>query len=156
MSIDGDLRSIFRRSLPTVDWQSIESAITGGGVPDVNGCHRGAEFWVEFKQTEEWAVSLRPEQVGWLCRRARAGGRVFIAVRRRCLAGPRRAGADELWLLWGHFAPDLKTGGLRRAPPGSVLGIWSGGPRSWDWGAVLACLTSGESLRSLRQTSSPR
>ena len=31
--MDGGLRALFRQHLPEVDWQSIETPMTGGGVP---------------------------------------------------------------------------------------------------------------------------
>lgn len=141
MTTDGGLRPIFRQRLTSVHWQSVETGMTGRGVPDSNGCAAGVEFWVEFKVTVGWAVTLRPEQVAWLMRRARAGGRVFVAVRRRCAAGPRRGPAsDELWLLDGSAADVLKASGLR-CPDALVLGHWYGGPSRWDWPSVLCRLT---------------
>lgn len=137
MADDGQLRPLFREHLRAgFHWQSIESALTGLGIPDANCCSQGVEFWVEFKQTREWAVTLRPEQVGWALQRTRAGGRVFIAVRRWPRGGPRTNPADELWLLRGAYAREAKTGGLRGLPPAAVLGVWSGGPGGWAWGEV--------------------
>lgn len=129
--MDGNLRSLFLKNLPQVHWQSIESGMTGRGIPDTNGCFDGQEFWIEFKETQHWSVSLRPEQIGWLMRRARAGGRVFIAV--------RRAG-QELWLLSGNDAIDLKENGLRGCHPNNVLATYGGGPRAWDWNDILTAL----------------
>lgn len=153
MSDDGGLRGLFRDNLPRFHWQSVETGMTGRGVPDSNFCAPpGIEGWVEFKQTEEWAVTLRPEQVGWLCRRARAGGRVFVAVRRWPAASRRREAADELWLLAGAAARELLDYGLpggprcpldaSRLPPGAFLSVWPGGPARWDWDAVAVTLTS--------------
>lgn len=132
---DGGLRPLFREKLVVGwHWQSIESAITGGGIPDLNGMPKGGtEVWVELKQTKEWAVTLEVEQVGWLDQRTRYGGRAFIAVRRQCVAGVRRVAADELWLLRGSFAKAAKRGGLRGLPPAAVLGVWAGGPSRWAW-----------------------
>jgi hypothetical protein len=109
-------------------------------VPDSNGCFDGAEFWVEFKRTAEWTCPLRPEQVGWIFRRAREGGRVFVATRRHCEAGPRRPAADELWIHHGIHARELKAGGLRAVPP---LMHATGGPRAWSWDEVLRVLARG-------------
>jgi len=72
--INGGLRQLFRAKLPGFDWVSIESGSTGGGIPDSNYCVRtnditGIEGWIEHKQTDGWAVTLRPEQVGWIARR---------------------------------------------------------------------------------------
>lgn len=135
---DGGLRTEFRNHLISgFDWQSIESALTGGGIPDLNGKPRDApEFWLEMKQTQEWAVTLEVDQVGWALRRIRYGGRVFIAVRRRCTAGMRRVAADDLWLLRGSFAKEIKRSGLRGCPPAAVLGAWPGGPSAWAWPEV--------------------
>ena len=133
--------------------------MTGRGIPDSNGCYMGREFWIEFKRTGGWAVSLRPEQIGWLTRRARAGGGVYIAVRRlnqsptgdhtavegviggNTKGRPKKACADELWLLAGGAAKEVRAGGLRAIPPTSLLGVWYGGPSSWDWNLILEKLT---------------
>lgn len=145
MRQDGSLRSLFRKRLRVgFHWQSIETGGTGLGVPDSNYCCDGVEGWVEFKQTTGWAVSLRPEQVGWLVARSRAGGRVFVAVRRLDRGGPRKGGAsDELWLLKGESARELKHDGLRCDV--AVLGAWGGGPSAWDWNEVRSLLV-GSSL----------
>lgn len=136
---DGGLRSLFRQHLPMVHWESIESPFTNRGIPDLNGCHLGHEFWVENKQTTGWAVTLRPEQVAWMLRRQRAGGHTFIAVRRQSTPGPRRGpGVDDLYLIPGALAREAKMGGLKAITP---CGVWEGGPAGWDWGAILASLT---------------
>lgn len=126
---DGGLRRLLRENIPAVHWCTVESGAIAPGTPDVNGCRHGSEFWIECKQTDGWAVTLRPEQVGWLMRRARAGGRVFVLVRRA---------SSELWLLPGARADLLKAEGLR----GSVapLGVWRGGPARWSWAEVEAQL----------------
>lgn len=59
------------------------------GTPDLNGCISGVEFWIEFKQvksmpkrpdTPVFKGCLRPEQVVWLYKRSRVGGRCFIVA----------------------------------------------------------------------------
>jgi len=147
--IDGGLRQLFRAKLPGFDWVSIESGSTGGGIPDSNYCVRtnditGIEGWIEHKQTDGWAVTLRPEQVGWIARRVRCGGRVWVAVRRRTVGGPRQGeAADQLWLLHGRHAVAAKATGLRGpwATPGTVH-TWHGGPAAWDWRAIAAVLVT--------------
>ena len=148
MSIDGDLRPLFRSRLRVGwDWQSVETGGTGRGIPDANWCSQSTEGWCEMKVTTGLAVDLRPEQVAWLTRRAMHGGRVHVAVRRKASAGPRRGAAlDELWLLDGAHAKLLKETGLRPhlwegCPRSPLLGHWPGGPARWDWEAV------GEALR---------
>lgn len=140
MASDGGLRPLFRKHLPGVDWCSIETGLTASGVPDLNGCRAGVEFWVECKQTAAWAVEVRPMQVGWHLRRLRAGGRTWFAVRRRCPAGRRRPAADELWLVRGRAAGDLRRLGLAQLHPEDVAGSWGGGPARWAWSAVESVL----------------
>jgi len=137
MKTDGGLRPIFREHLPGVHWTTIETAFTEPGVPDLNGCYRGVEFWIENKATSGWVVSLRTEQIGWLLRRTRVGGRAYIAIRRHCDAGPRRPAADELWLYEGSQAALLATGGMKAVLP---LRVWEGGPSRWDWPDIVEML----------------
>lgn len=133
---DGGLRSLFRQKLPEFHWQSIETGGTGLGVPDSNYCHDSVDAWIEFKQTEGFAVTLRPEQIGWLVRRAGAGGLVHVAVRRWHDGGERRGDSvDDLWLLAGAAAVTIKKQGLRRDAR-YVVGVWTGGPSRWAWDEV--------------------
>lgn len=135
MSTDGDLRILFRRHI-VGHWTPVETAGTVGGVPDHNFLVGGAEGWIENKQTHAWAVGMRPLQVGWLDRRAREGGRAFVAVRR----WKRPDGADELWLIGAEGAKSLADSGLRGVAPPVLRGRWSGGPSSWDWSEVRRIL----------------
>lgn len=128
---DGGLRGLFAENMREVHWQPIETGSTGRGIPDVNACWVGLEIWIEFKKTDHWRVDLRPEQVGWIERRARAGGRCFIAVRRA---------DDELWLMRSSAARILATESLREVPDTSILGRWYGGPRQWAWDAIKGLL----------------
>lgn len=120
-----------------VDWQAIESAITGAGTPDTNACWRGREWWVECKAAPSrggFALpSLTPLQVGWHLRRAACGGVTWILTRRRPRAGAAEP-VDELWLHAGTDAPRLAAGGLRGAP--AELGPCPGGPARWPWELV--------------------
>lgn len=130
---DGGLRSLFRKNLPEFHWQSVETGGTGLGVPDSNYCYDGREGWIEFKQTSGYAVTLRPEQVGWLTRRAAAGGLVHVGVRRWHDGGPRKGDpVDEFWLLAGAAAIPMKAQGLRIDAP-YVIRVYCGGPSWWDW-----------------------
>jgi hypothetical protein len=139
--VDGGLRALFRARVPG-DWTSIESGTTSGGIPDSNFCIAGVEGWVEYKQTTGHAVTLRPDQVGWIARRCRNGGRVWIAVRQQAPAGPRRAARDALWLISGHHAVLARTGGLRGLGRTPGVYTWQGGPQRWNWAAVAATLVS--------------
>lgn len=140
MSIDGGLRKLFREHVAG-DWASIESPFTSGGIPDSNFCINGIEGWLELKQTKGHAVTLLPAQIGWISRRVRNGGRVYIAVRQQAPAGPRREARDSLWLFHGMWAKRAKVDGLRGAWSEQAL-VWHGGPSQWDWAAVQARLVS--------------
>ena len=60
------------------------------GTPDYNDCIEGVEIWLEFKQTPSFPArpdtpvfgkkGLRPDQVVWHVKRARAGGRSYIVA----------------------------------------------------------------------------
>ena len=129
--MDGHLRQLFRTHLRAGwDWQSVENWGVGSGVPDANFCGPGGvEGWVEFKVAIGWQVRVAPTQVAWIGRRVRAGGRVFVAVRRD----------QSLWLFHGDRAMDLAMGDIRSVPN---LGHWHDGPARWDWSEVGALLVS--------------
>lgn len=136
---DGNLRQIFQKMLPEVHWQGVETWSTGQGVPDMNGCLQGHEFWIENKVTSGWKVNFEVGQIAWAERRLRAGGVVFLAVRRKAPAGPIRGDAtDELWLFAGEQMRQISIEGIRNITP---FGRWNGGPVRWDWSAVRAALT---------------
>ena len=143
MSVDDGLRPIFREHLLGFHWQSIETGGTGSGVPDSNYCSRGFEGWIEYKATDGWAVTLEPAQIGWICARVRHGGRVWIGVRRRSEAGPRKGAAvDELWFFPGALAKEAKIEGLRGLAKRPGVLRWSGGPQRWGWSVVADRLRS--------------
>ena len=53
------------------------------GVPDVNGCYRGQEFWAELKillPSGRFKQPLKKTQHSWIHRRVRAGGLVWIVA----------------------------------------------------------------------------
>lgn len=131
--LDGGLWPLLKAGLPHWDWQRIETGGTGRGIPDVNGCLMSNEIWVELKGTDGWKPVIRPEQVAWAERRSRAGGKVFLAVRRQCDAGPRRESADELWVYRAAGFRSVALEGLKNNPPVLLL---AGGSRNWDWQAV--------------------
>ena len=129
---------MFQRHFPDGHWQAIETGSTGLGIPDLNGVISGVELWIELKLATAIAVDVRPEQVAWIERRVRAGGRAFIAVRCKCSAGARRVARDELHLYNGSSGRRLKEHGLNARP----LGAWAGGPTKWDWKAIRDFLIS--------------
>ena len=131
---DAGLRRELRKHLSTFQWSHIESPTTAPGAPDTEfAAPGGCTGWVEAKRATAYALRFRPLQVGWISRRARLGGRVFVAVRRLT---PKDD--DELWLYPGARIMELVDVGLRAPHP---LGQWTGGPTRWDWGAVAAQLT---------------
>jgi hypothetical protein len=144
LTTDGGLRPLFRQHLRDFMWTSIETGLTTPGVSDSHYQHRdGAEGWVEHKQTDGWAVTLDPEQIGWITQGARYGGRRWIAVRRRHDGGPRLGPAvDELWMMPGRLAIAAKELGLRgviASEPGGVF-CWPGGPGQWAWTEIRRLL----------------
>jgi hypothetical protein len=137
MARDGGLRPLFADRIKVAHWQSVETWSTGQGVPDTNVCVRGIETWIEFKGTATNAVRISTEQIGWIERRIRAGGRVMVIVRYQCTAGPRRVARDELFIFRGADVRALAIGGISAA---IELDWWEGGPRAWDWDAVAKIL----------------
>ena len=51
MSKEKNLWALLRDNIKEVHWQRIETGMTGSGVPDVNGCAKGKEFWIELKES---------------------------------------------------------------------------------------------------------
>ena len=130
--MDGNLRKIFSKAMPAAQWTPIETGTTAQGVPDSEYCFPGGkQGHIEHKRTLGWQVEIRPEQIGWIKRRVRLGGRVFVAVRQ---LGAKR---DVLWLFHGKDVSELSKGGLRKVNP--ILEM-PGGPDRWDWGLVQIVL----------------
>lgn len=143
---DDGLRAIIRQHMPThqgcpVQWVTIETGMTQGGVPDMHGTCRSHATWVECKATDAWKFTIRDLQVGfarvnWAC-----GGRLFYAVRRRPLRA-QEYGQDQLWVISGKYLDHLLQYGLRNAHAYEVDGsgvargahlLGRAGPASWDW-----------------------
>lgn len=142
--IDGGLRPTFHNNLKAgFHWQAIETGGTGLGIPDSNFSHpRCGDRWVEFKATSGWTIDLSPAQIGWHRRRARYGGKTFVAVRRHHDGGPRKGHAvDELWLYRGAAAALLKERGIRGSEDMPYfIGVWAGGESRWAWQEISAAL----------------
>jgi len=132
---DGDLRTLFRNKIKEWQWTSIETAGTATGVPDSEFCTpQGIQGWIEFKVTHGFSVNLSPLQVAWLDRRCRYGGNAWIAVRRLPTA-KMYVDVDELWLMSGSHAANLKAFGLKGIPEDQRK-FWCDGPGNWDWGEI--------------------
>jgi hypothetical protein len=54
----------------------------GSGIPDVNCCHQGVEFWLELKIVRENRIQFRSSQIAWITERSGYSGRVFILAKR--------------------------------------------------------------------------
>ncbi|SRR5260221_8181438 len=129
MSRDGSLRVEFRKHLRDAQWTSIETGLTEGGVPDSEYMFKGGiGGWIEFKKTATNAVGLRPLQIAWLSRRARLGGRCFVAVLHK---------KDTLFLFHGKHVAALKSDGICGT---EALGVWTGGIAKWDWDMIRKIL----------------
>jgi hypothetical protein len=126
MTIDGGLARLLAVGLPRFHWQRIETGGTGLGIPDLNYCCDGSEGWIECKRSDGWVVDFSPQQIAWIERRLRAGGRVFVFV--------RRAG-DELFVLPGSAARPLLTRSesLRTV---ARIAFFPGGPRAWNYAEI--------------------
>tara|TARA_A100001515_G_scaffold47868_1_gene37836 strand:+ start:310 stop:633 length:324 start_codon:yes stop_codon:yes gene_type:complete len=53
----------------------------GPGVPDVNGCYKGLEFWIELKVIKGNSLRLSKFQKAWIYERTKSGGKVFVLAR---------------------------------------------------------------------------
>ena len=83
MAKEKNLWLLIRENLKQIHLQRIETGMTGAGVPDVNGCAKGKEFWIELKEIHSGnKLTLRPMQISWLAKRASHGGQVFVMARK--------------------------------------------------------------------------
>ena len=99
--------------LPLVHWQRIESGAIGQGIPDINACFQGIEFWIELKIIvgHRFRSPLKAFQAAWITRRTNAGGRCFILAEKSCL-----------WYLWrGDKAIKLCELGPKKVAPNLKL-----------------------------------
>jgi len=141
MTTDGGLNGYIQDNMKFVDWQRIETGGTGRGIPDLNGCYRGVEIWIELKQTEAWSVAIRSEQVGWAEKRMRYGGRVFLATRRHHDGGPRKGKAeDQIWIHRGSDIRHVLKNGLDNGPKPLIM--CEGGKNRWLWPVITEILFS--------------
>ena len=86
MAREKDLWLLLKNNLTDIHFQRIETGLTGSGVPDVNGCAKGKEFWIELKEIHRGkSLTLRPMQVAWMAKRSAVGGQVFVLARKQDL-----------------------------------------------------------------------
>ena len=82
MPSESNLWRLVRDRLPKIHWQRIETGSTARGVPDLNGCFEGQEFWVELKAIRGNRLGLTPMQISWLTQRTMHGGKCFVLGRK--------------------------------------------------------------------------
>ena len=104
-----------KRALPYVHWQRIETG-TGQGVPDVNGCIGGDEFWLELKIAQGNKVKITPGQIAWLMQRIDAGGKAWIIVKKK----------EQIFSYNGYQGALLLDKGLKLQPVATMN-------RPFDW-----------------------
>lgn len=64
---------------PYRDWHLIRiESSTINGIPDVNACIEGNEFWFELKSNDDKNYGISKYQINWIIKRQRAGGKAFI------------------------------------------------------------------------------
>ena len=84
MAKEKDLWLLLKNNLTDIHFQRIETGLTGSGVPDVNGCAKGKEFWIELKEIHRGkSLTLRPMQVAWMAKRSAVGDQVFVLARKQ-------------------------------------------------------------------------
>ena len=66
-----------KNNTKNVHFQRIENLI-GQGIPDVNCCTQGCEFWLELKVGDGRFPDLSKYQIAWHYRRYIVGGKSFI------------------------------------------------------------------------------
>ena len=90
------------------DWRNkvhmtrVENAASFG-MPDVNCCYQGVEFWIEHKIEKSDTVLFRPSQIAWLAARMKVQGlnRVFIVVGSTKWSEPRMYKASDIFTVDG-------------------------------------------------------
>lgn len=118
-----------------VHWTRVE-AWSLPGVPDLNGCMQGMDFWVELKvlttKSDKKFPKWRPHQVAWQTSRTSVGGLVWNLV--------HHLSSNRLLFIRGdNLAKRLMDG-----DEGNYDG-WIDMPNDYDgWKQVLEQLTSWE------------
>lgn len=130
-TLEKDFWAMLKRGTKkVVDWQRIESPLTGRGIPDLDGCAFGIQAWVELKVIKGSKVDLRPDQVVWLTRRGKVkGGNCWI------LAYDDREDTDTTYLWHGRSAQQVRAEGTA-CPP---VGMWERENKSQSipWGQII-------------------
>lgn len=121
-----------------IDIHRVENMV-GVGMPDVNYCYNGVEGWIELKHVDRPpsrdstpvfpdGKGLRPDQVVWLHKRRRAGGRAFVLA--RC--------GESIFLVDGDYAKVFNGFGFSELI--AHCSWWGVKARGVDWKGLLEAL----------------
>ena len=115
---DDGLRPIAVKMMKGPHWQPIETGSTGSGVPDLNGCWDGVEVWLELKAVRAGikVKSLTAFQIGWIWKRVKRGGNVWIAVRVHKERSVRIEPTDHIQVYHGSAVNLLAQYGIEARP----------------------------------------
>jgi hypothetical protein len=105
-SSDNGLRAIFKANIKEFHWTPVETWALTSGVPDTEYCTpEGVTGWIEFKAwyPGKQCPRLRPAQIGWIEKRLRHNGRVFIGVIR----------GKDIFVVDGKYCRDITEGSLK-------------------------------------------
>ena len=69
--------NLIQKKQKTWHFVRIESS-TINGIPDVNACMDGNEFWLELKSNDAKNYGISKYQINWFLKRNRSGGKPFI------------------------------------------------------------------------------
>ena len=69
--------NLIQKKQKTWHFVRIESS-TINGIPDVNACMDGNEFWLELKSNDAKNYGISKYQINWFLKRHRSGGKAFI------------------------------------------------------------------------------
>jgi hypothetical protein len=103
---DGGARAMFKKNIPEFHWTPIETGALLSGVPDTEYCTpTGVTGWIEFKYwyPGKRCPMLRPAQIGWIEKRLRHNGRVFIGVVK----------GREVFVIDGKYCRDITESPLK-------------------------------------------
>ena len=74
---ESKLSRLIQKNCNQIHFTRIESS-TINGIPDLNGCINGYEFWMELKSDKVKYPKLSKWQISWINKRIEHGGRVLI------------------------------------------------------------------------------
>jgi len=94
---ESDLWKMVRRAWDYAHLVRIESS-SSFGLPDINVCCNGKEFWVELKVAHGNYFTLQPSQLAWTANRLKAGAKnLFILIGNEKTKGTYLCKSSELF-----------------------------------------------------------